>query len=483
MIKLQNVSVQYGNHPALEKIDFTVQASECILITGPSGCGKSTLARVIAGLIPQAIPAQVEGSATVAGFDALKEPISVLAQQVGMVFQNPSSQLFHLRVEDEVAFGLRNLGVEEAEINNRVAWALIAVGLSGFEDKKPMELSGGQKQKLAIAAVLAMRPQILVLDEPTASLDIAGTQQVIGVLKALHKQHKITIILIEHRLAEAVALADRVVLMEQGRIIADGSANKILTDQQTRNRLGLRRPAEQTPLPWNLLTENCSPASAESAGRQPLLALNNVTAGYSSKAVIHDVDLAIYPNDFVALVGNNGAGKSTVSLIAAGLTKPLGGNVQYSGGQKPRPGLDVALLFQNPTDQLFTNSVDAEVSFGPQNYNIFDEIEHQKTLTVADLLPLKKRQPLSLSIGQQQRTALAACLALRPQLVILDEPTLGQDWGHLQQLMDFLVTLNQNGTAILLITHDYKLIHRYARRVVLMDNGRIIRDGCLQKPQ
>ncbi|MCJ7435522.1 MAG: energy-coupling factor ABC transporter ATP-binding protein [Anaerolineales bacterium] len=213
------------------------------------------------------------------------------------------------------------------------------------------------------------------------------------------------------------------------------------------------------------------------AGPQPLLDLQNITAGYDGQAIIRDVNLKIFPGEFVALVGDNGTGKSTLALAASGLLKPLAGKILVRGTSRPRPGLDIALLFQNPADQLFTDSVDEEVSFGPHNYRTFNTDIHEQMLTTADLLHLRTRRPFSLSIGQQQRTALASCIALRPALVILDEPTLGQDWHHLQQLMDCLTRLNSQGTAILLITHYYKLVHRYARRVVLMDSGRIILDG------
>jgi len=181
----------------------------------------------------------------------------------------------------------------------------------------------------------------------------------------------------------------------------------------------------------------------------------------------------------MALVGANGGGKSTLALVMAGLLKPRHGRVGRLGNNRPKPGLDVALLFQDAPDQLFCDTVDCEVAFGPQNYDRFEPELHLRTLLEADLLDLRPRRPASLSVGQQQRTALAACLALQPRLVILDEPTLGQDWGHLQRLMDFLSRLNQRGAAILLITHDYKLVHHYARRIVLLEDGRIKVSGYL----
>lgn len=213
---------------------------------------------------------------------------------------------------------------------------------------------------------------------------------------------------------------------------------------------------------------------------RPLLSLQGISAGYNGRPIIEGLDLALYPGEFVALVGDNGAGKSTLALVAAGLLKPSAGSLHYEGQKRPRPGLDVSLLFQDPAAQLFTDAVDDEVAFGPRNYRRFNGEAHEVTLAETDLLALRDRRPLALSMGQQQRTALAACLALRPRLLILDEPTLGQDWGHLQRLMGFLTLLNQQGVTILLITHDYKLVHRYARRIILFENGRIRMDGHLR---
>jgi energy-coupling factor transport system ATP-binding protein len=391
-----------------------------------------------------------------------------------MVFQNPSSQLFHLRVEDEVAFGLYNLGLPEDQVRSRSAAALEALSLTAIKDRRPAELSGGQKQRVAIAAALAMRPEILVLDEPTASLDVASTRQVLKALRTLNIEHGLTIIIIEHRLAEIAHLARRALILERGRIAADGDIDRVLQDRAVLRRLGLRRPAVEVLDNWECLLPSEESASANPAA-EVLLEFQGLSTGYGRKPVIQDIDLLLYQGDFAALVGENGAGKSTLALAACGLLKPQKGGVLFKGGRKIIPGQDITLLFQNPCDQLFTDTVDEEVAYGPLNFDTHCHLEHEEVLHHADLFELRGCRPGLLSMGQQQRTALAACLSLRPALLILDEPTLGQDWGHLERLMDYLVRLNRQGTAILLITHDYKLVHRYARRVIWMEGGRIRR--------
>jgi len=485
VIEVNHLTVHYGSEAVLKDVTFQVRQGECLLVTGPSGCGKSTLARVLTGLIPHAIEARVEGQVCIDGLDASQHAIPELSEHVGAVFQNPASQLFHLRVEDEVAFGPRNLGLNEQEVGVRVDWALEALGLIDLRTRRPADLSGGQKQRLAIAAALAMQPRVLILDEPTASLDVEGTRLVFAGLKRLQQRLGVTIVLIEHRLAEAARLAERILILEDGRLLAHGLLEQVLSDRKLLYRLGLRRlnlakDSQPELANWE---ELLAPNGHVPQDKAPLIELRDVTAGYNGNPAIKGIDLSLYPGDFAALVGENGAGKSTLGLVIAGLLKPSRGKLLYPGGARPRPGLDISLLFQNPADQLFTESVDEELAFGPLNYQTFDPQIHERTLAEADLAALRSRRPVALSVGQQQRTALAACLALRPELVILDEPTLGQDWGHLQRLMDFLAELNSQGISILLITHDYKLVHRYAGRVFLMQAGRITLNGNLRRQQ
>jgi energy-coupling factor transport system ATP-binding protein len=484
VIQIEGLSVRYGEVTALDGLDLAIPAGQFVLVSGPSGCGKSTLARALSGLVPQAIPAQMAGTVTVAGSSTRDLPVAALATRVGSVFQNPNAQLFHLRVADEVAFGPRNLGLQPAEVEARVDWALAAADLTALRDRQPSALSGGQQQRVAIAAALAMRPDVLVLDEPTASLDPEATRLVLGTLRRLHREAGMTIILIEHRLAEVAELAERVLLLDRGRLVADGPPS-LLRDPGLQAELGLR-PVDQAPPPaWEQVLHPCQ----QSAAREPFMTLEQVAAGYGQEPAIEQVSLALYPGEFVALVGPNGAGKTTLALALAGRLKPMEGTIHLNGQEKAKerrlrrrrrklqPGRDVGLLFQNPAEQLFTDTVDDEVAFGPRNFGRYEARSHEELLQEADLQELRARQPAHLSLGQQQRTALAAALALHPRLLILDEPTMGQDWGHLRQLMNFAHSLTARGTAVLMITHDQQLVADYAERVLVMDKGRVCLDG------
>ena len=251
MIQVRDLTVSYGTTSVLQNVSFDVKDGECLVITGSSGCGKSTLAHVLTGLIPNSIPAKVEGVVNINEIDVLQSSVEATARQVGIVFQNPRAHLFHLRVDDEVAFGPRNLGFPEDEVSARVDWALNAVGLADLRDQKPANLSGGQIQRLAIAAALAMNPKVLVLDEPTASLDVPGTHNVINTLENLKRQYGLTIVLIEHRLAEVRRLADRVLVMDEGRIAAQGNFEDVLGNHDILRQYGLRRPTAETLADWS----------------------------------------------------------------------------------------------------------------------------------------------------------------------------------------------------------------------------------------
>jgi len=473
-VQIESLSVSLRGVNALHDLSLTVAQGEFVLMSGPSGSGKSTLARTLAGLLREQPGVTVEGAVRVDGLDILGTPSWQVAQHVGIVFQNPRAQLFNLTVDEELACGPRNLGLDERTIQERVDWTVDALELEHLLGRRLDTLSGGEMQRVAIGAILAMGADVLLLDEPTSSLDVTGTRQVSRALERLHRERGTTILLIEHRLGEVAHLASRVVLLESGQIVADGPCDVVFGDRALMRHLGMRRPAPEPADDWAHLLQ---PNGAHSTDEQPLLVLENIEAGYGRKTILKDVNLSFWPGEFVALVGENGAGKSTLSMVMAGLLKPQRGSVTFNGQRKKKLGLDVGLLFQNPLDQLFCDTVDEEVAFGPENYACYRPDLHAQTLDECDLTSVRARPIYALSAGQQQRVALGAVLALRPALLILDEPTLGQDWGHLEQLMDYLCQLNQQRTTIVMITHDYKLVHRYAHRVVLLHEGRIVVDG------
>ena len=479
MIEVVDLSVSYGEQKALEGVSFRVAPGEFVLLTGPSGCGKSTLARCLAGLIPHSSAAgtvHMSGTVCVDGLRTDEHPLPQLAAHVGLVFQNPTTQLFCLTVEEEVAFGPRNLGLPPDEVVGRVRFALAATGIEHLRRRTVNTLSTGEQQRVAIAALLSMRPRILVLDEPTSNLDLKGTQAVLDTLEKLCRQHGLTILVIEHRLHDLGRLADRMLVMDDGRIVADDAPQRILGQKALLARLGIRYPWHVLQDDWSALLPGGLASRPRRGGPPPLVELRGIEAGYGRHAVLKGLDLGVWRGEFVALVGDNGAGKTTVARVLAGLLKPRRGKVAWNGEAR------VGLLLQNPLSQLFCDSVEEEVAFGPRNFGHFSKALVDEVLEAADLKGLRTRRPYALSSGQQQRTALAAVLSLQPELLILDEPTMGQDWRHLSGFMDFLSQLNARGMTILLITHDYKLICRYARRIVVLRDGRIVADGAPRLP-
>jgi len=475
-LALLDVTVRYGRREALRELTMAIEPGEFVLVTGPSGCGKSTLALTACGLIPHAGAAGLEGSVRVFGRETSSRPVHALAGQVGIVFQNPSAQLFHGLVEEEVAFAPRNLGLPGQEVSRRVAWAMGAVGIRHLSGRPTQSLSAGEKQRLGIAAALSLQPRLLVLDEPTANLDWQGVELLVSTLRRLHREQGLTVLVIEHRLSAFCPVADRVVILKEGRLAADGPPEAVFEARGRLAALGLRFPrpyvhdALERYLPRGI---DCGPRTVA-----PLAALRGVSAAYGRRRVLHDLNLALYPGEFAALVGLNGAGKSTLARVLAGMVRPRQGKVVWNRGLRRLPlGRRVGFLFQNAAGQLLMDTVGEEVAFAPVNLGLDVQRCARRALSSAGLLGLRDRAPGSLSLGEQQRTALAAALAPAPALLILDEPTVGQDWGHLERLMEHLRRLTLGGTSVLLITHDDKLVCRFADRIICLEEGRLSADG------
>ncbi len=454
-------------------------------MVGRSGCGKSTLLHCLTGLIPQASEGELKGRVEICGLDTRAQPLSRLATIANMVFQDPEIGFFCSTVEDEIAFGPTNLGLNEKETQQRVEFGLESAGIGHLRGRRIIDLSGGEKQRVAIASVLSMKPRIIVLDEPTSDLDSEGARSIVEVLQSLRTRYGMTVVVAEHRFDNLSRYLNRVVVMEKGRIIADGSCDDIFNGQRTLlSELGIL-PPHQMPLPT--LTINHTSCSGlcelkkDIRARDTILQVNGVAFNYShGQEVLRDISFEIGRGELVALLGANGTGKTTLAHLIAGLLKPCRGEILLNDVGRLNGNLarKVGLLFQNPSRQLFCDSVREEAEFGPRNMKCSDFARRaQDMLEFFGLERYADGDPHHLSEGEKQRLATASILAARPDLLILDEPTTGQDWGHLKGLMDLLRARVQEGMSVLLITHDVRLAMQYATRVMVMRDGTIRADG------
>jgi energy-coupling factor transport system ATP-binding protein len=507
-----------GERPALRGLSFVQRAGQMIGIMGASGAGKSTLAKCLNRLIPEFEGGDFRGTVIVGGRKLDGRRVCEVAAEVGMVFQDFESQLFSTNVEHEVAFAMEQVGMDRAEMNARLGPALEAVGLAGFEHRDPMSLSGGEKQRLAIASVLALRPALIVLDEPTTDLDPEGRTEVFALIHKLREQN-LTLIVIEHE-TEELRLSDRVILLREGEIAADGPPAEVMTNLAMLEESGVHPPslnkvlhllgigghAESVDdafakivgaLPG--LAAHAAPADADPPADPPALArgdgvplasVEGLSFNYSGgPRVLESVDLRIDAGDFVAIVGQNGSGKTTLAKHIVGLLAPIEGRVRLEGRDRAtmRPAetaREVAYVFQNPDHQIFAATVWDEVAFGPRNFGLAaSEVESRcvEVLDAVRLLGARDSDPFLLSKGERQRLAVASVLALRPRLLILDEPTTGMDYREQRRMMSLVSELNRAGIAIVIITHTPYLVAEYARRVVLMRKGRKLFDGGVRE--
>jgi len=519
LIEVKDLKYTYphSDKPVLINISLTVQPGEFILLTGPSGCGKTTFCRCLNGLVPKFYNGVMEGSVKVAGLDTKENPIMKLAQHVGLIFQNPDNQIFALTVEKDIAFGLENLGVQKEEMYREIEWAVETTGLQQLRQRATHELSGGQKQRLTIASVLAMRPDIIVMDEPTSFLDPVGAEHIFSVLDHLNKELGITIILIEHRMDLAAKHVDRMIVLNEGRIVQDGEPAMVFADDQTR-LLGvgiprvfeLARRLSSRGVHFNKLPISAQqfydefksrlperkPFRAEGmddlsgfAGEyhhQPVIEVRDACFTYPGNVdALRDVSLTIYQGDYVAIMGENGAGKTTLVKHFNGLLKPSTGEVMVNSVDVSTLSVaqlarNIGLVFQNPDDQLFEETVEKEISFALRNFG-FDEsvIEQRVTwaLNLLDLTKYREKSPFTLSGGERKRVALASVLAWDPDILVLDEPTIGQDYGQKERLRHFLNHLRSQGKTVVIVTHDVEFVAESQPRIVLMADGRVVDDG------
>lgn len=521
IISVKDLSYRYEvNAPlVLKDVNFSIQEGEFVAIMGPSGAGKTTLCLALNGIIPNFFGGKFYGEVRVLGHDTLERTVAQLAQDVGMVLQDPEMQLVTNSVEDEIAFGMENIKVLQSEMYERIREALNIVRLTGSEAKHPAMLSGGQKQRLAIAAAIALRPKVMVLDEPTSQLDPIGAEEVFSVIRDLNENHKMTVMLVTHDSERVAEYADRIILMDDGRIINDGTPDKIFQDLCLQPQSAVRlpqatefyalfsrkvHPIDHFPILLSDAVDQTRKLWKRVEFRPHLYPELEISSDNRGEAVISVEDLYFtYPDgtealtgislkidkgECVAVIGQNGGGKSTLVKHFVRLLKPTHGEVkvfgedvlQYTTSQLAQR---IGFVYQNPDAQIFSKTVEEEVAFGPIN-QLDDKAEVQRRVERAledmDLVKVKDEHPLALSKGDRERVAVAAVLAMEPEVLIFDEPTTGQDTRGANRIMEMIRRLHKSGRTILIITHHLHLLPGYVDRVVLMGDGKLLADSSLR---
>ena len=519
IIEITDLKYRYPSvdRPILNGIDVDIKEGEFILLTGPSGCGKTTFCRCLNGLIPKFYNGDIEGNVVILGKNTESTSIVSLAQDVGLIFQNPDNQIFALTVEKDIAFGLENLGIPKDQIVKEIKWASKNTGIDHLHDRATHELSGGQKQRLAIAGILAMHPKIIVMDEPTAFLDPVGAEDIFQVLRTLNREYNITVIIIEHRIDLAVKFVDRIIVFHQGKIMHDGPPVEVLTTESTK-LLGVGIPRiiqlaqrimdhgihlDSIPTTsdqfYDLISSRLSGKQSSKAlppfdideittefRHQPAIEVNDISFSYPAGIkALNDVSLTIHHGEYVAIMGENGAGKTTLVKHFNGLLKPDSGKIFYnkedvSDFSVATLSKKIGLVFQNPDDQLFEESVEKEISFALNNFGFKQSVIDQRVnwaLNLLDLEKYRKSSPFNLSGGERKRVAMASVLAWDPDVLVLDEPTVGQDYGQKERLRHFLMQLQTQGKTVVIVTHDVEYVAESQPRIVLMAKGQIVSDG------
>ncbi len=493
---IENLSFKYRTRPemAIENISFELSPGELLLIAGSSGCGKTTVARCINGLIPRSYRGERSGKALLYGKDVADMKIPEMAQMVGTLLQDPERQIVASNVYNEIAFGPENLGLPRDEIVTRVEQVMKRLNITYLRERETFNLSGGEKQKVALAGLLTMNPSILLLDEPLASLDPASAHEALEVFRSLADEGK-TVILIEHRVEDAIQTRpDRMLYMENGRVKYLGSITDLPTEIDHKQ---VKLPAE-----WVVKRVKATQTVVSAAPRhkveekgEPLVVFDDVDFRYNDESplILQNVNLQIHRGDLIGLLGPNGAGKSTLVKHAIGLLKPTRGRVLVEGEDTRKLSIAqiarmLGYVFQSPTHMLFAPTVIEELEFGPKNLNFQqDAINKSVTESIAtvNLIGLDQYPPLGLSFGQQKRTTIAAVLAMQSKILIMDEPTAGQDFANYTHFMDALCNpfngtqsiLSANFASTLFITHDLDLAVTYANRVLLFGDKHVVADG------
>ena len=513
IISFKNFSFQYRaqKKPTLKEINLDIYPGERVLIAGPSGCGKSTLAGCINGLNPFSNPGECSGELIVDGVDAPKSSIFQLSAHVGTVLQDPDGQFIGLTVGEDIAFALENSCMPQDEMHEITRHAAELVGIQDHLDYAPHELSGGQKQRVSLAGVMVDQVKILLFDEPLANLDPATGKQTIELIDEIQEKTDITVVIIEHRLEDVLWRdVDRIVLMGDGKILADLHPDELLSTRLLEEN-GIREPLYLTALRYagvelapakkpahvdSVVIDKADrkkmtdwfwsrPAAEAEKEHEPLLEVRNLTFGYErGSQTLRDVSLTIHKGEMVSIVGKNGAGKSTFSKLVCGFETPDSGEILFQGRDLLQENIrhrakHIGYVMQNPNQMISKTMIFDEVALSLRNMGKSEEEIREKveeTLKVCGLFPFRNWPVSALSFGQKKRVTIASVLVQDPELIILDEPTAGQDFRHYTEIMEFLRGLNEKGVTVVMITHDMHLMLEYTPRALVFADGRLIAD-------
>ena len=536
MIEIQELTFRYSGSKknALEKISLTIEKGGFVGIIGESGAGKTSLCNCLNGLIPHHYEGDFYGSVKVDGTDTFDIDAGKLALKVGSVFQDIESQITGYFVEDEILFGLENFGIPADQIEQRITDSLETLGIAELRHKEISSLSGGQKQKLVIAAILALEPDVLVLDEPTGELDPASSVQIFTLLKKLNEEKGITIVVAEQKIMLLCEFVKKLIVLEKGTCVHYGEIRSTLTHKKEMEEAGINCPrvltltakmVEENLVPKNMKSEDSICLNAEEAadfikkvakidstkGNQvaytaarksdknkgtdmsfssltgnsapddnAVLEFQNVAFSYNETANVHNLNVKVKKGDFISIIGSNGAGKSTFSKLCNGLLKPSSGDVLVLGESTKKRKVSslakhIGFLFQNPDRQICCATVREEIAFSLKNNGIpQDEIEKRVTDTLNEFGFDGDSEPFNMSRGQRQRLCLACLIALNPEILILDEPTTGLDYRECMEVMGKIAELNNKGTTVIMVCHDMEVVLDFAKTIIVMNRGEIL---------
>lgn len=541
IIELSHVTFRYGgtaaegeeSPAALRDVSLRIGEGEFVGVIGPSGAGKSTLASVLSGAIPHHFRGELFGSTLVDGRDTCDVTLTDISQVVGSVLQDIDAQMVASVVEDELLFGLENFGVPHDQIEDRITRTLDTVGIASLRDREIATLSGGQKQKVAIAAILAMRPRVLVLDEPTAALDPASSALVFDTLRKV-REEGVIIVVIEQKVALLSEYCDRILVMSDGSLVLDGTPREVFAHADELRRIGVDSPRVArvyNSLARDGLVRGATPcltvpeaaklisglvgSAARGSARavddardaafragskhiavprphavdaSPVVSLKDVSFAYpGGTASVDHLDMRVYPGEVVGIVGQNGAGKTTLTKLLNGLLRPASGTVRMAGldtREVPTSAIAAhcATLFQNPDYQLCKDTVLDEVAFGLTLQGVDEKDARERAAAVIARFGLPSDEaPFSLSRGQRQMVALASVVVTEPEVVLLDEPTSGLDYRECMTVMDTVSKMAERGCAVIMVCHDMEVVSDFAERIVVMADGRILDRGGTQQ--